>query len=57
MAASLSMGLIGLLGGYMIPLYGYQTFFLICAWFTGLAAISFRFFMKLPRKRQRHVYE
>jgi MFS family permease len=41
MAASLSMGLVGLLGGFMIPTLGYPAFFLTTAWLTGLAALGF----------------
>jgi predicted MFS family arabinose efflux permease len=52
MAASLSIGLIGLLGGYMIPHSGYSTFFLICAWLTGLAAVSFWGYINLPQRQK-----
>jgi len=41
MAASLSSGLISLLGGYMIPAQGYAAFFLTGASLTALAAVGF----------------
>lgn len=49
MTASLSMGLIGLLGGYMIPSYGYPAFFLIGAWLTALAATGFWLYLRMQR--------
>ena len=49
MTASLSMGLIGLLGGYMIPSYGYPAFFLIGAWLTALAALGFWLYLRMLR--------
>jgi MFS family permease len=55
MAASFSMGFVGLIGGYWIPLFGYATFFFLCAWLTGLAAFSFWAYIQLPRIQKSQV--
>ena len=46
MAASLSAALISLLGGYMIPTFGYPSFFLVAAWLTALAACGFWLYLR-----------
>lgn len=46
-AASLSTALISMLGGYMIPAYGYPSFFLVAAWLTALAACGFWFYLRI----------
>jgi predicted MFS family arabinose efflux permease len=50
MAASLSTALISLLGGFMIPIYGYPSFFLVAAWITALAAIGFWIYLRTRPK-------
>jgi predicted MFS family arabinose efflux permease len=49
MTASVGMGMIGMLGGHMIPSFGYPSFFLVGAWLTALAAIGFWLYNKLIR--------
>lgn len=49
MTASLGMGAISMLGGRMIPSFGYPAFFLVGAWLTALAAIGFWLYNKLIR--------
>jgi len=48
-AASLSFGLIGLLGGYMIPSNGYPAFFLLSALFTTLAGAGSWVYLRMQK--------